>query len=460
MLQSRTNLRCLAVLLAGAALSTAVQADFYLVRRIVLNDLFGPLGNNPAVVTSDGTYAYIAGYSGEAAAREIGILKLNLLDPAVDTFVLPGGAQTVNQFRYYGGVVVKDGVLYALCDRPDGTTAKTNVRAIDTTTGLLVPTFDGDFGNGDGIVYEPAAMTNLATGGLAFDPGVGGIDSGLSLLAFSRGRRALLDITDGLTWYDLSDGMLAIDNTGACAVSESTAWRDHVYDANGNLYSRHGNHVQVSYRTGPNTIGSYGHLTDEVTAAGAPLVGCGDGKPVQTKAAPFIIGQNVEFIPASSAGTDQDLVVFNDRPTASFGQNFVDSVKVITATGNLPAPAVNLLRGGGEPLTTTFDIPSGSAWYDFHYDAANDRLLVLDASNRNLLVFSGTRPCGDPRPDSDGNGTVDALDADLFVDCLNGPGNLWPGLPVNQTFCGCVDAGGDNDVDLMDLAILQVLASQ
>lgn len=457
-MRQTTNLRCLAVLLAGAALATTVHADFYLVRRIVLNDFFGPLGNNPSVVTSDGTYAYVAGYSGEAAAREIGILRLNLLDPAVDTFVLPDGAQTVNQFRYYGGVVVKDGVLYALCDRPNGTTAMTNVRALDTTTGLLVPTFDGDFGTGNGIVYEPAAMTNFATGGLAFDPGVGGVDSGLSLLGYSRGRRAELDINDGFTWYDLSDGMLAIDNTGACTVSESTAWRDHVYDANGNLYSRHGNHVQVSYRSGPNAIGSYAHLTDEVTAAGDPLVGCGDGKPVQTKAAAAIIGQNIEFIPASSAGTTQDLVIFNDRSTAAFAQSFANTVRVITATGDLSG--VSLLRGGGEPLTTTFDTPSGSAWYDFQYDAANDRLLVLDAANRNLLVFSGTRPCGDPRPDSDGNGTVDALDADLFVDCLNGPGNVWPGLPVNQTFCGCVDAGGDNDVDLMDLAILQVLASQ
>ena len=75
--------------------------------------------------------------------------------------------------------MVRDGVLYALCDRPLNSTASTNVRAIDVATGALVVTFDGDFGNGDGIVLEPAGMTVGATGQLAFDPGYqGGPESG------------------------------------------------------------------------------------------------------------------------------------------------------------------------------------------------------------------------------------------------------------------------------------------
>ncbi|MCP4246732.1 MAG: hypothetical protein GY778_06755 [bacterium] len=437
--------------------ATAAQGDFFLVQKIDLNSFFGPLGNNPYTITFDGTYAYAGGFNGGANPRDVGVLKINIFDPSVDFMALePGGTQTVNQWRYYHGMVFQNGVLYALLDRPDGLVLSTNVRAIDVATGALVDTFDGDFGDGNGIVAEPAALPFPALGGLAFDPGSAGVDSGLSLLAWSSGRRSLIGIDDGVTIYDTSDGMIVTDITGSCTVSDASAWRDHVYDDTGNVYMRRSNQVQAGFRSGPNAISGYAHLTDELNADGTPKVGCGDGMPVAVRVAPFVVGQHLALISATSAGTDEDLIIFNDRP-ATFSQGdrpFADTVKLITTGGALPNPFVELLRDDGSPLTTIIT-PDGVGLYDFHYDAAGDLLLILDYSNRNLLVFSGTQPCNSPAQDSDGDGDIDLTDYAAFAECFNGPGQPWPGPPVNQAYCSCVDRGSDGDVDLVDLWLFQ-----
>jgi len=437
------------IVLAGlvilASSVPAAIADMYLVRTISLNDYFGPLGNNPMTVTSDGTYAYIGGYNGSGTAADIGILKINLFDPN-DATALSNATQNVQTFRFYDGLVVHNGILYALCDRPQNTTQSTNVRAIDVATGDLVATFDGDFGNGDGIVFEPAAMSVGATGGLAFDPGYGGVDYGLSLLGYGRGRRVLLDIADGTTLYDTSTGMAVADISGACTVADQTAWRDHVYDANGNVYLRRSNQVQVALRSGPNAIGGWLHLTDELNADGTPKVGCGDGRPVAVRVAATTIGQHLELIPASSAWTDQDLIIFNDRYQGVAGQPFANVVKVITTTGDLPNPPFQLFKGDGSPLDTTV-VPDSVGLYDFYYDATNDWLLILDFGNRNLLVFGP--PAGPALCPGDTNcdGEITFADIDSFVEALSGEEN-WTHAPCPWLNADC---NGDGDVTFADI---------
>jgi hypothetical protein len=457
----RTAGALLAVLCMGL-LAPAARADFYLERTINLDADFGPLGNNPIQVVSDGTYAYVAGYTSVEPSGEAGILKVNLSDPA-DRMALDGGTQEMNQFRAYIGLVVRDGVLYAMADRPQNTNASTNVRAINTTTGALVPEFDGDTGTGDGIAWDPAAI-GTATGGMAYDPGVSGFDYGLSMLALGSGRRVLIGIEDGFTIYDKSDGMIVADVSGQCAVSDLTSWRDHVYDAAGNVYMRRSNQVQMAIRTGPNVTDGYAHrhLTDELNADGTPKVGCGDGKPVALRLQPFSLGQHIEHIPGTSTGASgQELLIFNDRPNNDGGKAFADVIKMVDTNGLLPDPPVQLLNSNGLPLTTV-EVPNSAALYDFYYLADVDKLLILDFSARNLLVFSNTPPgvlCNDPQQDIDGNGFVDLGDYAKLAECMAGPNQPWPGPPVDQDACRCLDADRDDDIDLEDFAVFQEVFS-
>jgi hypothetical protein len=446
-IRPQSMITCCIVLLACG--TGTARADFYLVSNIDLDAHFGALGNNPINVAFDGTYAYVGGYSASATARDIGILKINVHNPA-DNTVLVGGTQSVNQFRYYGGLVLDGGILYALVDRPDGTAANTNVRAIDTATGQLVETFDGDIGNGNGIVKQPGALNIPALGGLAFDPGAGG-DFGLSLLGFGSGRRVLLDL-DGFTLYDTSDGMVVTDNdTLGCTVADKTAWRDHVYDANGNVYARRSNQVQKAVRSGANTTSTFVHLTDELNADGTPRVGCGDGKPVATRVGSTAVGQHLALI-AGSAGSAQDLVIFNDRPDNS-ARSFAAAVKLVTTNGLLPSQPVQLLRANGSALTTS-DVPDGIGLYDFYWEGETDTLLIVDFTSRNLLVFAPQISCGTPAQDADNDGDIDMADFELLAACLNGPGTAWAAAP-NQAACVCLDADDDGDVDLIDFAGLQ-----
>jgi hypothetical protein len=392
----------LSILAVGIGVSIA-RADFYLVRRIDVGTDFGPAGNNPFAIAYDGTYVYLGGYTAAAPSGNIGIVKVNVSNPT-DRMSLPGGDQMANQFRYYGGLVVQNGVLYALCDRPDGSTANTNVRAIDVNTGNLIDTFDGDdaLNPGDGIVRTPAGMTNYATGGLALDPGVGGLGSGLSILAYARGRRALLSADDGTTIWDLSTGMIVTDLSpvGGCTVRDSNTWRSHVYDTNGDVYARFSNQVQASLRdqTVSNKISGYVHLTDALNSDGTPTADCGDGMPVQLRLAPSVIGQNLALIQPGTGSAGQKLIIFNDHYSNSGGKTFATTIKMMMTDGSLPSSAVQLLRSDGSALDPATDVPSSVSNYNFAYDAAQDLLLILDFGSRAVLVFSSTP--GVPPPPS------------------------------------------------------------
>jgi len=444
--------------LALTMCAVETQADFYLIRRIDLTPHFGPLGNNPITMTTDGTYAYVGGYRATADVGTIGILKINLSDPDDFTALEPGGTQLVGQFRYYGGLVYRDGILYALTDRPDGTLNNTNVRAIDVSTGALVPGFWGDFEDGAGIVYQPAILTQgPALGGLALDPGFGPTHdgTGISIMAYNSGRRGLIDFVEGKTIYDFAAAMIVADVTGSCTVADATSWRDHVYTPGGTVLTRRSNQVQRSVRTGANAIGGYTHLTDALNLDGTPRIDCGDGRPLQLRSSASIIGQNLESIPATSAGAEgSDLIIFNDRYNNT-ARSFADVVKIIDTNGVNLTATVQLLKADGSTLDTS-TLPDGIGLYDFYYDAANDQLLLLDFTVRDLYVFSASAPtCNTPAQDADGDGDVDLADNEAFVDCLNGPNEFfWP-FAFNQAACPCLDDDGDGDVDLKDFAAFQ-----
>ncbi|MBP7935310.1 MAG: hypothetical protein KA354_11740 [Phycisphaerae bacterium] len=469
---------------------TIVRADYFLISSVDLGADFGPAGNNPMCITFDGVYAYLGGYNGSGLSREIGILKVNLANPT-DKAELAAAKQTVDTFRYYGALVVRNGVLYALLDRPSGNdVATTNVRAIDVTTGALVETFDGDnlASPGNGMVVKPAGMTAPAIGGMAYDPGYGGTDMGLAIFGFGSGRRVLLDIDSGATLHTQASGFIV---WGGSSFKDSTSWKDCWFDTNGDVYQRRSNQVQRAIRTGGNSAGSIEQLTDALKLEdGTPVIEPGDGKPVATRLAPEVVGQNLALLNSGGGAGAEDLVVFNDRPDPRYVPpplSFASTIKLIKKNGDLPPTPVQFLKADGTPLDPAADTPDGNGVYDFHYEAAQDLLLISDFSNRRLLVFQGVppapgacclpsgecvevnsfecqaqdgsfmgadttcaeancpQPCPKPFADGDRDQDVDQVDFGLFQLCYTGAEG---GVPEG---CACFDKNTDGAVDAVDL---------
>ncbi len=67
----------------------------------------------------------------------------------------------------------------------------------------------------------------------------------------------------------------------------------------------------------------------------------------------------------------------------------------------------------------------------------------------------GCSPCSTPPADVDGDTDVDLTDFGAFQACFNGPNRPWPGPPVDQQKCACLDADVDGDVDLTDFGQFQ-----
>ena len=492
MLDTPTRVRCRNAALAATAflaLGVPAGADFYLQQTVDLGADFGPAGNNPYAMTYDGTYAYIGGYNGSGQTRDIGILKINIFNPA-DKSVLPASIQSVGNARFYHGLGFYNGVVYALTDRPDGSAATTNIRAINAATGALVDTFDGDdtLNPGNGIVTKPTGTTNIAIGGLAVDPGYGGAGLGVAFFVSGSGRRLMVDAAAGTTLYSTATGMITTVTDGSFA--DASSWRDVWFDSNGDIYQRRSNQVQRGLRNGTNSLSARQHLTDELNADGTPKAGAGDGKPVAMRLAPSTIGQQVALVKAGGGAGASDLVIFNDRADTSLVPpplSFAYAVKLITAEGALPSPAVQLLRQDGAALDPLTDVPDGSGIYDFHYAAAQDLLLILDFSNRALLVFSGSAPqpgacclaagpclevtslqcqgqngtffgagtacsprpckCSDPYADADADGDVDTADFGAFQRCYTA-GSSGMAIPAE---CECFEKTGDGAITTDDL---------
>lgn len=68
-----------------------------------------------------------------------------------------------------------------------------------------------------------------------------------------------------------------------------------------------------------------------------------------------------------------------------------------------------------------------------------------------LLEGEWPAACPDPAVDTNRNGAVDADDFSAFMLCTNGPG-----IPtLNTVECSCLDTDEDQDVDMVDFAVLQ-----
>lgn len=98
------------------------------------------------------------------------------------------------------------------------------------------------------------------------------------------------------------------------------------------------------------------------------------------------------------------------------------------------------IRGGPQLAPT----PAGGEQHICYFRADNGKAVAIKPAGPS---------CNTPAQDVDGDGDVDLADFSKFLSCFNGPNRPWPGPPVDQQACVCLNTDGDNDVDLADFSV-------
>jgi hypothetical protein len=331
-------------------LSAPAQAvDFYLHNTLDLSDsnffpapLFdndSPYGTAPSGVTYDGQNLFVAGFNGgTSVGSNAGVVKI----------ADPWGAPSAT------GIVSNSGV--------PGNRGYSGL-GYDPNTSTVFAALDVGSAQPDGITAWNAAdgssvwQTNgRGGGGIAYDPGFGGVDNGAGWInVFGSGRRSLNDSSTGAVIYDSANGMI-VNGAGT-----GNFFRDIDFAPNGDIWLREGNNVIAGTRSGGNSLSATTLVVDEPEAD-------------------FVNGQNIAYL-AGLPGGDQ--VIYNDREVSSLGQLFIFSVKLINPDGT--ASTSQFLEGNGDALDILF--AEGSGYYDFAWDLASESLIISDFQNRLVYRF-------------------------------------------------------------------------
>lgn len=349
---------CIVVL--ACLVSSCAYGDYYLQKTVDLSSIFcasSELGTSPYSVAYDGVSAYVGGYLEGTAPGTIGVAKVGGLGygEAATFAALAGTVIASNSLEGYNAIAIGSagGAATLYAGKDGANSGGTKIISVDAATGNLVSTF----GTG-GVLTNPGGRTRIH-GGIDIDPGYGGEGYGLSHLEFGQGRRQLVDAATGAEIY----GVTGDPAPGFVVFLDSSSFRGHAYNpATGDLYIRVQNDVQRHLRSGVNSVTGSGKIVDLVNA-------------------PYIVGQNIEFIGGGLGSGGSELIIFNDRTATEAGQPFLTRVILRTPTG--AATPVQLLTGQGGILT----LQDGNGLYDFAYFGATDTLLVTDFFNKSLYVF-------------------------------------------------------------------------
>ncbi len=133
-----------------------------------------------------------------------------------------------------------------------------------------------------------------------------------------------------------------------------------------------------------------------------------------------------------------------------------DLVTLTHVSGALPAGlllSANTASGSPTAKITVQGTPEpGTAGtYVLEFTASDD----LPAGTITGTVTINVSGCKAPPQDVDGDGDVDLRDFETFQACFNGANRPWPGPPIPQAACACIDADKDLDVDLTDFGVFQ-----
>lgn len=327
-----------AALLAGSASAQVTFTQLATVNIASTSNIANPeyIGANASGVAWDGSRLFLAGFNNTGAAADVAIVEV--LNPL-------SGTPTYNKF----------GVQAA-------TPAQRGYSGLDIEGNTLFAAYDRGVSDPNGITAYSLAGTSLwaqagrGGSGVGRDPGFGGVDFGAGWTSFGSGRRALNDEVSGAVLYSGTTGTI-INGSGT-----GTFWRDMDFDAaTGDIWLREGNNLIRAPRTGGNTTATALLVVDEVEADS-------------------VAGQNVAYM-SSNYG---DLVIYNDRPNTSGGQDFLALIKAVT-----PAGAPQTINWGS---FLPINYPLGAGWYDFSWHEATNTLALLDFTQRAVYIFRREPP--------------------------------------------------------------------
>lgn len=296
------------------------------------------IGNNPAAIAWDGSRMFLGGLNASGATANTALVEV-LTPLGVPTLGNAFGALSTADTRGIMGMDLNGNQLAVAWD--NGAAADGGLRAFDINN-----------------TAAPTWSRNLrGFGGAAYDPGFGGVDSGLAYAQLASGRRPLVDPATGADIYTTANGFIWVQSGAG-----DTQTRDFAFDPDtGDIYVRHSNNVTKATRTGGNSATGQTRIYNNNVNN--------------------VAGAHIAFL---SNTPDGDLLVFNNRAAVTPGQNFADVVLFTDSNGGAASVNLNFL-GGVSPAP-------GNGYYDFDYDAATQTLVVLDFFNRNVHVFQIPEP--------------------------------------------------------------------
>jgi hypothetical protein len=396
---SKTNaLSVIAILACAAGSASAIdlklKSDQDLFSLSSSNTSAFWIGNNPSACALIGDNLFVAGLANGPATTAY-IVKIETIFGTRTFRQLPSSASVMPSSRGFTGMSINakyDGAgtltsaqLLAAWDDGSAGTA-TSLRLYDIGTQL----------NPILLKASPVGDAIRGSAGPAWDSGVNG--AGYALPGGGTGPvpvqiawtadpagpvgldPATLSFAIGATVYEPSTtGPIISGGMG------STLWRDiDINPTNGRIFARAGNQSTIYTRT-TNSSGT------------SVLVGTANGA--------FTSGQNGLIMNFKDGS---EVIVYNDRPNTSAGQTF-SGIKFINPNGT-PA-TLNLQNTDGTPYTAP---AAGVGYWDFAWDAQNERLAILDFSNRRCYIFEvpSAPVC---RADFNNDGFLDFTDFDAFV---------------------------------------------
>lgn len=348
--------RVVMALLATAGMAGAASAQVQM-NLLTTVDLFAAtandtsskfIGQNVAGVAWDGQNVYVGGYRNAATGRTalVRVSDVYGAQTMSDAFGIKSNTAST---RGYFGLKVKGNTLYAGFE--NGAADVDGISQWDVS----------------GTPTKTASFTSRAVD-IAFNPGFGGVagqGSGLGWVTFGNGRQLLQNESNVATQIygptgSATPGYIHNDTFAG----SGTNFRGLDFDGQGNLYTRKGNWIFKSTRTGANSG----------TQPATPFV-----NPQGNTTLIDLQGQDIAFV-NSQLG---QFLVYNDRRSTGLGQQLGNVIKFVDMNG----VAQTITWSGIDP-----SLISGNGYYAFDFHAASNTLAVSDFTNKKVYIFGIPTP--------------------------------------------------------------------